>query len=51
MANTTDQDPAGKSESQPPLPPDAVIVLPVRQTVLFPGITLPLAIRGAPVIV
>ena len=44
MANATDQDPAGKSESQPPLPPDALIVLPVRQTVLFPGITLPLAI-------
>src|SRR6202790_3401966 len=44
MANATDQDPAGKSESQPALPPDALIVLPVRQTVLFPGITLPLAI-------
>src|SRR4030081_3019395 len=45
MANATDdQDPAGKSENQAPLPPDALIVLPVRQTVLFPGITLPLAI-------
>src|ERR1700686_58609 len=44
MANATDQDPAGNSESQPPLLPDALIVLPVRQTVLFPGITLPLAI-------
>jgi ATP-dependent Lon protease len=44
MSNATDQDPAGKSESQPPFPPDALIVLPVRQTVLFPGITLPLAI-------
>jgi ATP-dependent Lon protease len=47
MANATDQDPAGNSESQPPLPPDALIVLPVRQTVLFPGITLPLAIGRA----
>src|ERR1700732_1649886 len=44
MANATDQDPQGNSESHPPLPPDALIVLPVRQTVLFPGITLPLAI-------
>src|SRR3984893_4573153 len=44
MANATDQDPAGHSRNQPPLTPDALIVLPVRQTVLFPGITLPLAI-------
>src|ERR1700732_674794 len=44
MANATDQDPQGNSESHPPLPPDALIVLPVRETVLFPGITLPLAI-------
>jgi ATP-dependent Lon protease len=44
MANGTDQEPAGMSESHPPLPPDAMIVLPVRQIVLFPGITLPLAI-------
>jgi ATP-dependent Lon protease len=44
MADTTDQDPAGKNESQAPLPYDALIVLPVRETVLFPGITLPLAI-------
>src|SRR5215510_10566372 len=27
-----------------PLPPDSMILLPVRQTVLFPGIVLPLAI-------
>src|ERR1700724_1801147 len=48
MANATDdQDQAGKSENHPPLPPDALIVLSVRQTVLFPGITLPLAIGRA----
>src|SRR5262249_1460292 len=35
---TTDQG------GQPPLPPDAMILLPVRQTVLFPGIVLPLSI-------
>jgi len=28
----------------PPLPPDGMILLPVRQTVLFPGIVLPLSI-------
>jgi len=34
----------GQGESHPPLPPDSMIILPVRQTVLFPGIVLPLAI-------
>ena len=29
---------------QPPLPPNGMILLPVRQTVLFPGIVLPLSI-------
>src|SRR5437870_4369201 len=29
---------------QPPLPPNSMILLPVRQTVLFPGIVLPLSI-------
>jgi ATP-dependent Lon protease len=29
---------------QPPLPSDSMILLPVRQTVLFPGIVLPLSI-------
>jgi ATP-dependent Lon protease len=30
--------------SHPPLPPDSMIILPVRQAVLFPGMVLPLAI-------
>jgi ATP-dependent Lon protease len=34
----------GQSEGHPPLPADNMIILPVRQTVLFPGIVLPLAI-------
>jgi ATP-dependent Lon protease len=34
----------GSDEQQPLLPPDSMIILPVRQTVLFPGIVLPLAI-------
>ena len=44
VSETKGQGQAGKSESRPPLPPDALIILPVRQTVLFPGIVLPLAI-------
>ncbi|HEY2228708.1 MAG TPA: endopeptidase La [Xanthobacteraceae bacterium] len=53
MASATHQDPAGRQEpsaqnaSQLALPPDALIILPVRQVVLFPGITLPLAIGRA----
>jgi ATP-dependent Lon protease len=48
MSDTTRQDPASKSEPHPPLPPDALIILPVRQTVLFPGIMLPLTIGRPP---
>jgi ATP-dependent Lon protease len=33
-----------KGEGAPPLPPDAMIILPVRQAVLFPGLMLPLTI-------
>jgi ATP-dependent Lon protease len=53
MASATHQDSAGRQEpsaqsaSQLALPPDALIILPVRQVVLFPGITLPLAIGRA----
>jgi ATP-dependent Lon protease len=35
---------AGQGGGLSPLPPDSMIILPVRQTVLFPGIVLPLAI-------
>ena len=28
----------------PPLPPDAVIIIPVRNTVLFPGLVLPITV-------
>jgi ATP-dependent Lon protease len=44
MAEHKEQPTAGPGEQHPPLPPDAMIILPVRQTVLFPGIVLPLAI-------
>jgi ATP-dependent Lon protease len=32
------------SSSLPPLPPDALIVVPVRSTVLFPGVVLPITV-------
>src|SRR5215475_4056609 len=44
MAEHQEQPTAGPGEQHPPLPQDAIIILPVRQTVLFPGIVLPLAI-------
>src|SRR5260370_16564161 len=43
MAEQAEQKTADQG-GQPPLPPDSMIILPVRQTVLFPGIVLPLAI-------
>jgi ATP-dependent Lon protease len=44
MAEQAEQPKAEQGEGHPSLPPDAMIILPVRQTVLFPGIVLPLAI-------
>src|SRR4051794_665655 len=44
MAEQSEQENADRSDAQPPLPADHMIILPVRQTVLFPGIVLPLAI-------
>src|SRR6266849_5960605 len=43
MADQAEQKTADQG-GQPPLPPDGMILLPVRQTVLFPGIVLPLSI-------
>jgi ATP-dependent Lon protease len=42
MAEQTQQQAAG--QGHPPLPADSMIILPVRQAVLFPGLVLPLAI-------
>src|SRR5256886_2256185 len=42
MADQADAKPA--DQGHPPLPPDSMILLPVRQLVLFPGIVLPLTI-------
>src|SRR5262249_38300024 len=38
----------GLGAAHPPLPADAMIILPIRQTVLFPGLVLPLAIGRKP---
>ena len=32
----------------PPVPSDAMIIVPVRGMVLFPGVVLPIAIAGRP---
>ena len=44
MAEQAESPKVGQGEQHQPIPADAMIVLPVRQTVLFPGIVLPLAI-------
>src|SRR5262249_4183373 len=37
-------DPAAGAASLPPLPADALIIVPVRTTVLFPGLVLPITL-------
>jgi ATP-dependent Lon protease len=44
VAETTDVDAGRTAGPLPPLPPDALIIVPVRATVLFPGIMLPITI-------
>ena len=36
--------PNGGGSPLPPLPPDAIIIVPVRNTVLFPGLVVPIAL-------
>jgi len=38
---------AGGQATLPPLPPDALIIVPVRNTVLFPGLVLPITVGRA----
>jgi ATP-dependent Lon protease len=46
MSDETAQDRTDteRNDAHPPLPQDALILLPVRQVVLFPGMMLPVAI-------
>src|SRR5262245_31241205 len=44
MAEQAQSKPVDQGEAHPPLSPDSMILLPVRQLVLFPGIVLPLTI-------
>ncbi|MGZ5840819.1 MAG: endopeptidase La [Xanthobacteraceae bacterium] len=46
MADTIDKEEpqTGDQPQHPPLPPDVMIILPVRQSVLFPGVVMPLAV-------
>jgi ATP-dependent Lon protease len=44
MPEHPEQPKAAQGGEHPPIPADAMIVLPVRQTVLFPGLVLPLTI-------
>ena len=44
QAQSVAQEQAGRGDGHPPLPSGSMIILPVRRTVLFPGMVLPLAI-------
>jgi ATP-dependent Lon protease len=44
QAQSAEQEKVAGGNGHPPLPPDSMIILPVRQVVLFPGMVLPLAI-------
>jgi ATP-dependent Lon protease len=44
MSDTTGNSSAAASQSHPVIPEDATIILPIRNTLLFPGIVLPLTI-------
>ncbi|HUZ31431.1 MAG TPA: endopeptidase La [Xanthobacteraceae bacterium] len=42
--NNAPSEAAGAQPQLPPLPPDALIIVPVRNTVLFPGLVLPITL-------
>jgi ATP-dependent Lon protease len=47
MLSPTSETPERGAQPVPPLPPDALIIVPVRNTVLFPGIVLPITVGRA----
>jgi ATP-dependent Lon protease len=42
--DATETAPSGAAPNLPPLPPDALIIVPVRNVVLFPGIVMPVTV-------
>jgi ATP-dependent Lon protease len=44
MLEATEEGAGRGATAMPPLPPDALILVPVRNTVLFPGMVLPIAV-------
>jgi ATP-dependent Lon protease len=44
MADDTDQRPSTSQQELPPLPADAIPIVPLRNAVLFPGIVLPVTV-------
>src|ERR1700751_1410671 len=42
--DATEATPSGAALNLPPLPPDALIIVPVRNIVLFPGIVMPVTV-------
>src|SRR6516164_660779 len=44
MADVQARSSADESQASPPLPPDALIIVPVRGVVLFPGMALPISL-------
>ena len=44
MLSSSEPGSAGAAPSLPPLPSDALIIVPVRATVLFPGLVLPITL-------
>ena len=44
MTDATDASGAAPNQNHPQIPADAIIVIPVRNTLLFPGVVLPLTL-------
>ena len=47
MRGESGETPGASAPNLPPLPPDALIIVPVRNTVLFPGLVLPITVGRA----
>jgi ATP-dependent Lon protease len=47
LLSPTEESPGPGPRPLPPLPPDALIIVPVRNTVLFPGLVMPITVGRA----